>query len=211
MNQNLSRLCREECLRLLRELPTHTQPKLLLHTLKANVHALGLAKLALEIHAAEEKKVSVKELPLSRWTNEVMRLNPPKQSWEETLMAIALEHKKKLTLHWHGPHLEELTSIILHLARNTIAHGAKTELNLWVTVKQRNNNWHIQVRDDAGGMQAHKRPGDLLAGQGAGLAYVRETLKLWGGSCGILSDPGQGVIVTLQFPLTAQTALKKVA
>lgn len=211
MGQNLTQLCREECLRLLRELPRHTQPKIILHTLKANVHALGLVILAKEIHAAEEKKIPVKDLPLERWNNEVKKLHPREKSWEETLMMLARENEKTLTLHWHGPHLEELSSIVLHLARNTIAHGQKKDLSLWVTVKQRNDRWHVQVRDDAGGMHSHARESDLFAGQGEGLNYVRATLKLWGGSCGILSNPGQGVTVTLQFPMQAQMPLKKTA
>jgi signal transduction histidine kinase len=211
MGQNLTQLCREECLRLLRELPRHAQPKILLHTLKANVHALGLVQLAKEIHTAEEKKIPISKLPLERWNTEVKKLNPSEKTWEEMLMMLARENEKTLTLHWHGPHLEELSSLILHLARNTIAHGQKTDLNLWVNVKQRNDRWHVQVRDDAGGMHSHDRKSDLLAGQGVGLNYVREILKCWGGTCGILSDPGVGVTVTLQFPMQTYINLNKSA
>lgn len=206
MSQNLTLLCRDECLRLLRELPHSKQARLILHTLKANVHALGLTQLARQIHAAEEAHIPSSHLPVAQWRSEIERLHPMERSWEELLMRMAQENKKTLELHWHGPHLEELTSIVLHLARNTIAHAQKDQLSLWVTVKQRGNSWHVQVRDDAGGMQTHKRETDMLAGRGAGLHYVQETLKAWGGTCGILSNPGQGVTVTLQFPMTAQIA-----
>ena len=206
MGQNLTLLCRDECLRLLRELPHSKQARLILHTLKANVHALGLTQLARQIHAAEDAQMPSSHLPVSQWRSEIERLHPLERSWEDMLMRMAQENNKTLVLHWHGPHLDELTSIVLHLARNTIAHAQKDQLSLWVTVKQRGNSWHVQVRDDGGGMQTHKREPDMLAGRGAGLPYVQETLKTWGGTCGIFSNPGQGVTVTLQFPRTAQIA-----
>ncbi len=206
MAQNLSLICRDECLRLLRELPHSKQARLILHTLKANVHALGLTQLARQIHAAEEAHIPASQLPVPQWRSEIERLHPMERSWEELLMRMAQENKKTLDLHWHGPHLDELSSIVLHLARNTIAHGHKDQLSLWVTVKQRGNSWHVQVRDDAGGIQTHKREPDMLAGRGAGLSYVQETLKAWGGTCGILSNPGHGVTVTLQFPVLAKIA-----
>ena len=62
------------------------------------------------------------------------------------------------------------------------------------------------IRDSAGGVQPHKRDVDMLAGRGAGLQYVQDTLKGWGGTCGILSSPGHGVTVTLQFPMAAKIA-----
>jgi signal transduction histidine kinase len=204
MSQNLTLLCRAECLRLLRELPHSTQAPLILHTLKANVHALGLTQLARQIHAAEEAHMPSSHLPVAQWRSEIERLHPLERSWEELLMRLAQENKKTLDLHWQGPHLDELTSIVLHLARNTIAHAQKDQLSLWVTVKQRGNSWHVQIRDDAGGIQAHQREVDLLAGRGAGLQYVQDTLKAWGGTCGILSNPGHGVTVTLVFPALDQ-------
>lgn len=207
MGQNLTLLCRDECLRLLRELPHSKQARLILHTLKANVHALGLTQLARQIHAAEEAHIPATQLPVSQWRSEIERLHPLERSWEELLMRMAQENKKTLELHWHGPHLEALTSIVLHLARNTIAHAQKDQLSLWVTVKQRGDSWHVQVRDDAGGINpGHKRETDMLAGRGAGLGYVQETLKAWGGTCGILSNPGLGVTVTLQFPAIVKIA-----
>lgn len=206
MSQHLTLLCRDECLRLLRELPHSKHAPLLLHTLKANVHALGLTQLARQIHAAEEAHIPAAHLPVAQWCSEIERLHPLERSWEELLKRMAQEQEKVLELHWHGPHLEQLTSVLLHLARNTIAHAQKDKLNLWVTVKQRGNSWHVQIRDDAGGMRRHQREADLLAGRGAGLPYVQETLKAWGGTYGILSNPGHGVTVTLVFPVLAQIA-----
>ncbi|MCE3012152.1 MAG: hypothetical protein LW878_03720, partial [Proteobacteria bacterium] len=191
MGQNLTKLCYQECLRHLREIPTSAHWKILLHTLKANVHALGLVQLAREIDAWENKKVSLKELPLDQWLKEIKKLDIEEKSWSETLASIALEANKTLHFHWHGPKLEELSSIILHLARNTIAHGQGSELNLWIQVRERGSSWHVQVRDDGGGFHHSTRGKDLLSGQGAGLEYVRQTIKAWGGSCGILSNPGQ--------------------
>ncbi len=211
MGTNLSQLCREECLRLLRELPRHKSPRILLHTLKANVHALGLTQLAREIHKSEEGQLKVCDLPLAKWQKEIERLGPVAKSWQELLSAVASEKQRTLSLEWHGPQLDELTSIILHLARNTVAHGNRDHLKMWVTVKQRGQQWHVQIRDDGGGMEKHERTADLLAGRAQGLSSVRETLKSWGGTCGILSNPGQGVIVTLQFPISAAHLTKKVA
>ncbi|MBY0515755.1 MAG: hypothetical protein K2P81_02525 [Bacteriovoracaceae bacterium] len=202
MGKNLTELCHQECLRLLRELPRHSHPKLILHTLKANVHALGLTQLARQIHTAEEKQIIVSELPLKQWQNEIERLHPLERSWEETLMRLAKENNKSLKLHWHGPHLNELTSLLLHVARNTIAHGEKPDLNLWVEVKQRGSMWHIQVKDDGGGFKAHERSPDLFAGRGEGLKYIQQTVKSWNGKCGVMSNPGVGLIITIDFPVT---------
>lgn len=211
MGQNLTKLCYQECLRHLKELPTSVHWKILLHTLKANVHALGLVQLAREIDAWENKKVSLKELPLEKWLKEIKKLDIEEKSWSDTLSSIALEANKKLHFHWHGPKLKELSSIIVHLARNTIAHGQSSELNLWIKVRERGNSWHIQIRDDGGGFTQATRDKDLLSGQGAGLEFVRQTMKSWGGSCGILSNPGQGLVITLQYPMTQSLPLKKVA
>ena len=211
MGQNLTKLCYLECLRHLKEIPTSAHWKILLHTLKANVHALGLANLAREIDVWENKKVSLKELPLEKWLKEIKKLDIEEKSWSDTLSSIALEANKKLHFHWHGPKLEELSSVIIHLARNTIAHGQAAELNLWIKVKERGNCWHVQIRDDGGGFRTKTRDKDILSGQGAGLEYVRQTLKSWGGSCGILSNPGQGLVITLQYPMTQTIPLKKVA
>lgn len=200
MGINLSKLCREECLRLLRELPRHSSPKIILHTLKANVHALGLTQLARQIHSAEEKQIPTAELPLKSWLSEIERLHPLERNWEDTLMRMAREQNKKLTLHWHGPELEELTSLMLHVARNTIAHGQKSELNLWVEVKERGNAWHVQIRDDGGGISAHHRKTDLFSGRSVGLSAIADTLKSWGGNLGVLNNPGHGLTLTLDYP-----------
>jgi chemotaxis protein histidine kinase CheA len=211
MGQNLTKLCYEECLRHLRELPQSVHWKILLHTLKANVHALGLIQLAHEIHNLESQKISPKDLPLERWKAEIKKLDVEEKTWSETLNTIAKEANKVLHFHWHGPKLEELSSIVLHLARNTIAHGKGQELNLWVEVKQRGPNWHVQIRDDGGGLSFENRSKDLLSGQGVGLEFVRQTLKNWGGNCGILSNPGQGLVITLQYPIAQAAPIKKAA
>jgi signal transduction histidine kinase len=211
MGQNLTKLCYEECLRHINDLPHSKHPRILLHTLKANVHALGMTQLALEIHHAENNKTPAANLPLKKWLNEIKKLDIGFKDWADTLGTIASEANKTLELHWHGPKIEELSSIIVHLARNTIAHGNKSHLNIWVTVKQRQNKWHVQVKDDGGGFTKAQRPLDVLAGQGAGLEYVRLTLKGWGGTCGILSNPNVGLIVTLEFPIICEQVLKTAA
>jgi len=199
MNRQLTILCREECLRLLDKLQATERPFLLLHTLKANVHALGLTQLARQIHGAEERQLKMNELPLKNWRAEIERLNPLERSWDETLQRMAQELGKQVQLDWVGPQLPEINSLILHLVRNSIAHSPHSDVRLRVTVKERRDSWWVQVQDNAGGVREHKRAADLFAGRGAGLDYVRETLKSWGGKLSLTSTPGVGLTVTMEF------------
>jgi signal transduction histidine kinase len=199
MNRQLTTLCREECLRLIEKLKTSERPFLLLHTLKANVHALGLTQLARQIHSAEERQLKMNELPLKNWRAEIERLSPLERGWDETLQRLAQELGKKIQLDWIGPQLPEINSLLLHLTRNSIAHCTLAEVHLRIVVKERRETWFIQVQDNAGGLKAHDRAADLMAGRGAGLDYVRETLKSWGGQLSLTSTPGVGLTVTMEF------------
>jgi len=206
MNRQLTTLCREECLRLIEKLQTAERPFLLLHTLKANVHALGLTQLARQIHSAEERQLKMSELPLKNWRSEIERLNPLERGWEETLQRLAKECGRELHLDWVGPQLPEINSLILHLARNSIAHCTQADVRLMVTVKERREYWLVQIQDNAGGLRSHHRATDLLAGRGAGLDYVRETLKSWEGKLSLASTPGVGLTVTMEFPISRAKA-----
>jgi C4-dicarboxylate-specific signal transduction histidine kinase len=209
MNRNLTKLCFQECLRHLQEISHSPHWKILLHTLKANVHALGLVKLAYEIDHWENRNVSPKDLPIEAWLKQIKSLDLEERSWNETFQTMAQEAGKNLIVHWHGPKLEDLSSIMIHLVRNTLAHGQTAELNFWVEVRQRGQDWFVQVKDNGGGFQKHQRAKDIFAGQGKGLEYVRETLKSWGGRFGILSSPGVGLTITLSFPIAQQNPTKK--
>ncbi len=199
--KQLPLLCRDEALTLLKQLPRHPRPLQALHTLKANVHALGLMDVAHEVHAWEEKLLagaSPLDVPVAGWAR-ALRLSRV-EGQTEFFAHLARRAGKKLNLTWEGPFLPHFHSVFLHLLRNTLAHGGRAELRFDVRVSFTAGEWQVRVSDDGQGFGQKKKAGaDLWSGRGQGLAHVKEQVEAWGGRMSWESSPA-GCTFLLQFP-----------
>ena len=107
--------------------------------------------------------------------------------------------------------LEELSLHILDIGMNSLAAGAK---NLEVVViENTHRDWLIiRIRDDGRGMDA-KTLSQVLGGNvtskkgrkkpiGLGLAFLRQTSEMCGGTFHVRSTPGRGTTVTASMRLS---------
>jgi anti-sigma regulatory factor (Ser/Thr protein kinase) len=101
--------------------------------------------------------------------------------------------------------LEELSLHLLDMAMNSLAAGTRT-LQISVLESRRHDWLILRVRDDGHGMDAAKLERVLGANAsskqsrrkpiGLGLALLRQTSEMCGGTFHIISAPGRGTSVT---------------
>ncbi|KJS33274.1 MAG: hypothetical protein VR64_02755 [Desulfatitalea sp. BRH_c12] len=86
--------------------------------------------------------------------------------------------------------------LLFNIVKHAHAHHA------WVSIKQRNDHIHIEIKDDGVGMQASMKAGSHRRKTGGfGLFSIQERLKHIGGRLAILSEPGHGTHMTLIAPM----------
>lgn len=107
--------------------------------------------------------------------------------------------------------LEELSLHILDIGMNSLAAGAK-KLEVTIIENARRDWLILRIRDDGHGMDAKTLRGVLdrhLTGKtrrrkaiGLGLAFLRQTSEMCGGTFHVNSHPGQGTTVTASMRLS---------
>jgi hypothetical protein len=107
--------------------------------------------------------------------------------------------------------LEELSLHVLDIGMNSLAAGAK-KLEITIVEDARHDWLIIRIRDDGWGMSAKTLRGVLdrhLTGKtqrrkaiGLGLAFLRQTSEMCGGTFHMTSRPGQGTSVTASMQLS---------
>jgi signal transduction histidine kinase len=85
---------------------------------------------------------------------------------------------------------------------NTLKHArAKT---IRVVLDYEPGCFRVGVADDGRGFQPKQTPDVTPTGNGQGLSNLHRRASLLGGSCTVLSQPGDGCIVTITIPIVAQ-------
>ncbi len=102
---------------------------------------------------------------------------------------------------------DKVKQVFLNIFLNAIA-AMKSGGRMEISLKQQNNNVHVIVTDDGGGIPAEDLPRiydpyftSKPAGTGLGLAVAQKIMEAHGGSIDIKSDVGKGTTVFLRFPL----------
>ena len=104
-----------------------------------------------------------------------------------------------------------LEQVLINLIDNGVAHTPPGDV-VMVTVHQRDMSLAVQVMDTGPGIAAEDLPhvwqrfwrgetSPARGGAGLGLALVKELTEAMGGTAAVSSEPGQGAVFTLTFPL----------
>jgi len=187
-----------------------------LHRLREWSALLASGEVA-EAHLAIENALRI---PLNRLLNRTMLWFP----------GMVARSSKQAGLHLIGGDISlpvdwstALNDILVHLLRNCIAHGieypeerslrGKPDAgSIRIIGKQENDMLTIAIEDDGGGFEiaidealafghSSRQQTDELSGHGVGLNAVKIMAEEIGGKMNILSRPGQGTAITLQFNL----------
>ena len=91
-----------------------------------------------------------------------------------------------------------LYRIVQEALNNVARHSGAREA--WVTLEEKPNQLDLEIRDNGGGFEVNQQ-GKRAAGQGIGLAGMRERAKHLNGSLAVRSAPHQGTTVSVSVPL----------
>ncbi len=91
-----------------------------------------------------------------------------------------------------------LFRVVQEALTNVARHAHATQVT--VTLEQHARHAHLEVRDNGVGFDP-SAPSQHAPGSGLGLVGMRERVTLVGGSCSIVSSPGQGTRVSVELPL----------
>jgi two-component system NarL family sensor kinase len=93
---------------------------------------------------------------------------------------------------------EALTNVVRHARANQVQ----------ISVHQRETRISLVVRDNGRGCDLAAALAANSAGQSSGLGGMRDRVRLYDGEFSIKSEPGAGVIVSIEFPLHADAAVQ---
>ena len=88
--------------------------------------------------------------------------------------------------------------IVQEALNNVARHSGAREA--WVTLEEKSSRLHLEIRDNGCGFQVDPE-GKRAAGQGIGLAGMRERAEHLKGSLSVRSAPQQGTTVSVSVPL----------
>lgn len=108
--------------------------------------------------------------------------------------ALSIKFKAELETSLTFDHRDALYFLVREALWNIIKHAKATQVN--ITLTQENNEVVVVVKDNGAGFEP-----STLGGETMGLRNMKERARLFGGSFGIQSRPGQGTRLTARIPL----------
>jgi len=132
------------------------------------------------------------------------------------VMVNDFRHKKYLQVKFkHGSldgiHLKgegiNLYRIIQEALTNVVKHAQATKVE--IEMKRKLNRLWVTIRDNGKGFSQGKKETAMEISRGLGLSTMKERARLLEGEFDIISQPGEGTVITLQLPLDTKKNDKK--
>lgn len=126
-----------------------------------------------------------------------------------------------------GPGFEQISlprmpllTVLVNLVSNAVKHHDRGEGTISLSVSEAPDHFEITVEDDGPGIPAEfqekafgmfqtLQPRDSVEGSGMGLAIVRKTVEVAGGTISLVSGTGRGCSFRITWPKTEEDGVKK--